>query len=150
MSKSLLFQIVKQILVNLVVHLFMRGGFWSMEHRPPPRDTQLPFDMLLITMFYNCHVKEVMYHRGGGSASYEKKFKTLYTALLYRNTMKNIKISLNKIWYTYRVLIPGLNNWYIFKSQKGEEPGFRMGNRPLLSFDTIANAPWKPLTIRER
>ena len=36
-----------------------------MEHRPPPpRDTQLPFDMLFITMFYTCHVKEVVYHRG--------------------------------------------------------------------------------------
>ena len=34
-----------------------------MEHRSP-RDTQLPFDMLFITMFYTCHVKEVVYHRG--------------------------------------------------------------------------------------
>ena len=52
MSKALLFQIVKQIFVNLVVHLFfMKGGFWSMEP-PPPRDTQLPFDMIFITMFY--------------------------------------------------------------------------------------------------
>ena len=71
-----------------------------MEHRFP-RDTQLPFDMLFITMFYTCHVKE-----GGGTASYKKKFKTLYKIFLYRNTMKNIKISLNKIWYTYTALIP--------------------------------------------
>ena len=63
MSKALLFQIVKQILVNLVVQLFMRGGFWSMEHCFP-HDTQLPFDMLFITMLYTCHVMEVVYHRG--------------------------------------------------------------------------------------
>ena len=36
MSKSLLFQIVKQLLVNLVVHLFMRGGFGQWNIVPPP------------------------------------------------------------------------------------------------------------------
>ena len=53
-------------LLTLWYTFFMRGGFWSMEHRPPPplRDTQLPFDMLFITMFYTYHVKEVVYHRG--------------------------------------------------------------------------------------
>ena len=50
-----------------------------MEHRPPPRDTQLPFDMLFITMFYTCHVTEVVYHRGG--TAYKKKFKTLYSLI---------------------------------------------------------------------
>ena len=102
MSKSLIFQIVKQILVNLVVHFFMRGGFWSMEHRPLPRDTQLPFDMLFITMFYTCRVTEVVYHRG--QLRIRKSLK-LYK-VLFRNTMKNIKILLNNIWYTYTALIP--------------------------------------------
>ena len=31
---------------------------------PPPRDTQLPFDILFINMFYTCLVTEVVYHRG--------------------------------------------------------------------------------------
>ena len=45
---------------------------------PPPRDTQLPFDMVFITMFYTRLVMEVVYHGGGGgAASYKKKFKTL-------------------------------------------------------------------------
>ena len=83
MSKSLLFQIVKQILVNLVVHLFYERRFLvngtSFPPPPPPhRDTQLPFDMLFITMFYTCHVTEAVYHRGG-TASYKKKCKTLYS-----------------------------------------------------------------------
>ena len=73
-----------------------------MEHRYP-RDTQLPFDMLFITMFYTCHEKEVVYHR-------EEQFRIRKSSKLYidlnRNTMKNIKISLNKIWYTYTALIP--------------------------------------------
>ena len=73
-----------------------------MEHRSP-RDTQLPFDMLSITKFYTCHVKGVVYHRGE-QLRIRKSFK-LYI-VLYRNTMKNIKISLNKIWYTYTALIP--------------------------------------------
>ena len=68
-----------------------------MEHRSPPRDTQLPFDMLFITMFYPCHVTEVVYHRGE-QLRIRKSLK-LYI-VFYRNTMKNIKISLNKIWYT--------------------------------------------------
>ena len=75
-----------------------------MEHRsPPPRDTQLPFDMLFISMFYTCHVKEVVYHRGGGTASYKKKFKTLNSLIQKYN--ENIKISLNKIC-THTALIP--------------------------------------------
>ena len=102
MSKSLLFQIVKQILVNLVVHLFYERRFWSMEHRIP-RDTQLPSDMLFITMFYTCHVTEVLYHVEE-QLRIRKSLK-LYI-VLYRNTMKNIKISLNKIGYTYTALVP--------------------------------------------
>ena len=74
-----------------------------MEHRSPPRDTQLPFDMLFITMFYTCHVTEVVYHRGE-QLRIRKSLK-IYI-VLYRNTMKNIKISLNKIWYTYTALKP--------------------------------------------
>ena len=74
-----------------------------MEHRPPPRDTQLPFDLLFIIMFYTCDVNEVVYHRGE-QLRIRKSLK-LYI-FLYRNTMKNIKISLNKIFYTYTTLIP--------------------------------------------
>ena len=60
-----------------------------MEHRSP-RDTQLPFDMLFITMFYTCHVTEVVYHRGG-TASYKKKFKTLYSLIQkYNDKQKNL------------------------------------------------------------
>ena len=77
----------------------MGGGFWLMEHRSP-RDTQLPFDMLFITMFYTCHVTEDGVSQGG-TASYKKKFKTLYSLI-----QKDIKILLNKIWYTYTALIP--------------------------------------------
>ena len=36
-----------------------------MEHcLPNPRDTQLPFDVLFITMFYTCIVTGVVYQRG--------------------------------------------------------------------------------------
>ena len=84
MSKSLLFQIVKQILMNLVVHLFYERRFlvnWT-SPPPPPHDTQLPFDMLFITMFYTCHVKEVVY---------KKKFKTLYSLIQkYNEKHKNL------------------------------------------------------------
>ena len=63
-----------------------------MEHRSPPhRDTQLPFDMLFITMSYTCHVTEVVYHRGGETASYKKKFKTLYSLIQkYNDKHKNL------------------------------------------------------------
>ena len=76
-------EIVKQILVNLVVHLFYERRCLVNGTSPPPRDTQLPFDMLFITMFYTCHVTEVVYHRGGGggTALYKKKFKTLYSLI---------------------------------------------------------------------
>ena len=33
-----------------------------MEHHSP-RDTQLPFDVLFITMLYTCHLTEVVYYR---------------------------------------------------------------------------------------
>ena len=54
-------------------------------------------------MFYTCHVKEVVYHRGE-ELRIRKSLKLCI--VLYRNTMKNIKISWNKIWYTYTALIP--------------------------------------------
>ena len=73
-----------------------------MEHRSP-RETQLPFDMLFITIIYTCYVKGVVYHREE-QLRIRKSLK-LYI-VLYRNTMKNIKISLNNIWYTYTALIP--------------------------------------------
>ena len=41
---------------------------------------------------------------GGGQLHIRKSLK-LYI-VFYRNTMKNIKISLNKIWYIYTALIP--------------------------------------------
>ena len=48
---------------------------------PPPShlqsDTQLPFDILFITMFYMCLVTEVMYHRGE-QHRIRKKLKSLY------------------------------------------------------------------------
>ena len=60
---------------------------------PPPLDTQLPFDILFITMFYTCLVTEVMYHRGGGgAASYKKKLKSLY--ILSKKCPDGIKISI--------------------------------------------------------
>ena len=47
---------------------------------PPPRDTQLPFDMVFITMLYTCLETEVVYYRGGGRQHHiRKKFKTLYS-----------------------------------------------------------------------
>ena len=116
MSKSLLFQIVKQILVNFMVHLFMRGGFLvNGTSSPPPRDTQLPFDILFTTMFYTCHVTEVVYHRGE-QLRIRKSLK-LYT-VVQRNTMKNIKISLNKICYIYTVLIPTNMTFPLFNKCK--------------------------------
>ena len=60
-----------------------------MEHRPPPRDTQLPFDMLFITMFYTCHVKGVVYHRGEQLRIRENK--TLYSLIQkYNEKHKNL------------------------------------------------------------
>ena len=45
--------IVKQTLVNLVVHFFNERRFLVNEWNiVPPRDTQLPFDILSITMLY--------------------------------------------------------------------------------------------------
>ena len=88
------FKSSNRYLLTLWYTFYMRGGLWSMEHRPPPRDTQLPFDVLSIIMFYTCHVKEVVYHRGE-QLRIRKRLK-LYI-VLYRNTMKNMKISLNKI-----------------------------------------------------
>ena len=57
-----------------------------MEHR----DTQLPFDMLFVTMFYTCHVKEVVYHRGE-QLRIRKKFKILYSLIQkYNEKHKNL------------------------------------------------------------
>ena len=39
---------------------------------PPACDTQPPFDILFITMFYTRLVTKDVYHRGGGAASYKK------------------------------------------------------------------------------
>ena len=86
----------------------MRGGFWSIEHR----DTQLPFDMLFITMFYTCHVEEVVYHRGE-QLRIRKSLK-LYI-VLYRNTNKNIKISLNKIFV--HIYSPNTKKYDAFSTQ---------------------------------
>ena len=44
---------------------------------PPARDTQLPFDILSITMFYTCLVTEVVYQRGN-STVWEKIEIPLY------------------------------------------------------------------------
>ena len=41
------------------------------------KDTQLPFDILFITMFDTCLVTEVMYHRGEQHHK-RKKLKSLY------------------------------------------------------------------------
>ena len=74
-------------LLTLWYTFFMRADFWSMEHHPPPpppppppADTQLPFDMLFITMLYTCHVTEVVYHRGE-QLRIRKKIKTLYSLI---------------------------------------------------------------------
>ena len=75
-----------------------------MEHAPP-RDTQIPFDMLFITMFYTCLVTGVVYHRGGGgAASYKKNFITLYS-IIKKYHERHKKNSLEKICYTYTVMI---------------------------------------------
>ena len=83
MSKAFPFQMVNQILVILVLHLFYEKRFLSMEHFSP-RDTQLPSGMLLvfITMSYTCLFTDVVYH--GGTAWYKKKFKTLHTSSLIK------------------------------------------------------------------
>ena len=102
MRKALLFQIVKHL--YLVVHLLYDKWFWSMEHCPPPPcDTQLPFDMLFITMFYTCLVTEVVYHRG---EQHRIRKST--------NTTNDIKISLNNFCYPYTALIPKI--WCFFYS----------------------------------
>ena len=54
-------------LFTLWYTFFLRGGFWSMEHRPPPRDTQLPFDMLSITMLYTLPCNGSCVSQGGDS-----------------------------------------------------------------------------------
>ena len=67
MIKALIFQIVKQILFNLVLHHFLcEADFGQLNIAPPPLpcDTQLPFCMLFITMFYTCLVTEAVYHGG--------------------------------------------------------------------------------------
>ena len=64
-----------------------------MEYRPPPPcDTQLPSGMLFITMFYTCRETEVVYHGGGGGASYRKKCKVMYSPIKkYRDIHKNLR-----------------------------------------------------------
>ena len=77
MSRALLFQIIKQTLINLAVHLLYERRFFVIG-TSSPRDTQLSFDMSFITMLYPCHVTEVVYHRGGGAASHKIEIKTLH------------------------------------------------------------------------
>ena len=95
MSKALLFNIVKQILVNLVVHLFMRGGFRSMEHRSPC-NTQLPFVIHYHVIHLPCNGSCVS--QGGGQLRIRKEIKTLYG--LKKKCNEDNEISLNKICYT--------------------------------------------------
>ena len=101
--KPFLFQIVKQILVILVVHLFLgEAVFWSMEHRPPP-----PWYATSFWYVINCHVIHLPCYGScisqGGTTSYKKKYKALYS--LIKKCNERQKISLNKIWYIYTALI---------------------------------------------
>ena len=102
MSKSLLFQIVKQILVNLVVHLFYERRFLVNGTSSPPWYTT---SFWYVIHYHVLHLpcKGSCVSQGGQLRI--RKILKLYI-VLYRNTMKNIKISLNKIWYTYTALIP--------------------------------------------
>ena len=109
MCKYLLFQIVKQILVNLVVHLFNERRFLvngTSSHPPPPP----PWYTTSFWYVIHYHVLHLPCKGScvsqGEQLRIRKSFK-LYI-VLYRNTMKNMKISLNKIWYTYMytALIP--------------------------------------------
>ena len=70
---------------------------------PPPRDTQLPFDMVFITMFYTCLVTEVVYHRGEHHRI--RKSIKLYI-VLQRNALVDIKISIIDICYANKTPIP--------------------------------------------
>ena len=69
----------------------------------PPCDTQLPFDMVFIIMFYTCLVTEVVYHRGEQHRI--RKSLKLYIVLL-RNALVDIKISIIDICYTNTAPIP--------------------------------------------
>ena len=90
MSKSLLFQIVKQILVNIVVHLFYERRFLVNGTSSPPWYT---------TSFWcviHYHVLRLPYDGScvsqGGTASYKKTFKTLYSLIQkYDEKQKNIR-----------------------------------------------------------
>ena len=101
MSKYLLFQIVKQILVNIVVHLFYERRFLVNGTSPPP-----PWYTTSFWYVIHCHVLHLPCNGSCVSQGEQlrKSFK-LYI-VLFINTMKDIKISLNKIWYTYTALIP--------------------------------------------
>ena len=79
-------------------------NFFLYDAVPPPRDTQLPFDMVFITMFYTCLVTEVVY-RGGGGGHRIRKSLQLYI-VLQRNALVDIKISTIDICYANTAPIP--------------------------------------------
>ena len=70
---------------------------------PPPHDTQLPYDILFITMFYTCLVREVVYHRG---EQHRKRKKLNPYIFFQRNALMDIKISIIDICYANTAPIP--------------------------------------------
>ena len=77
-------------LLTLWYTFFMRGGFWSMEHRPPPPWYTTSFwyvihyHVLHLPCKGSCVSQE-------GTASYNKKFKTLYSLIQkYNEKHKNL------------------------------------------------------------
>ena len=52
-----------------------------MEHLSP-YDTQLPFDMLFIVMFYTCRVTELVYHMGDNTCNTSENGQFLCLAQL--------------------------------------------------------------------
>ena len=87
------------------MHLYTSDGrhAFFLYDAVPSCDTQLPFDMGTITMFYTCLVTEVVYH-GGGHHRIRKSLK-LYI-VLQRNALEDIKISIIGIYYANTAPIP--------------------------------------------